>query len=321
MINHELKGYQLSRLRVRRLRPIQVAYIQQTGPYAEVDVTLFDELVDWARRRGHYTGSNLLIGIGHDAPGITAPDQLRFDACIQIHADARPEGRIGCQVIPEGHYAGTTYVGPYGPTLENAYVEIFEQMRSLRGYEIVGLPAIEIYRTTQIDPEHELNETDIYFLPCRRTGAIHNGGSVVMAGFELSEWVGQSPERVFDFMTDGGNAPRMNPGVTQMIQLTDGPMKVGTRLRETRVMRGKEAQADLEVTAFERPRLYSVRNEQEGFRTTYTYVLAPENGGTRIRLTAEVQAGGLKKLMEGAVAGILKKEDGDHLARMKAAIG
>jgi hypothetical protein len=142
-----------------------------------------------------------------------------------------------------------------------------------------------------------------------------------MAGFELNEWVGQSPESVFDFMTNSDNAPRMNTGVKEMVKLTDGPLGVGTRLRETRIMNGKEAQADLEVIAFERPRLYGVVNEQEGFRTTYTYVLTAENGGTRIKLTAQVQAGGLKKLMEGLVAGILKKEDGDHLVQLKAALG
>jgi AraC family transcriptional regulator len=168
-LNQDIKQYHLSGVRVQRLNPIQVAYIQHTGPYADVDVRLFDQLIEWSKQQRHYTGSNLLIGIGHDAPAITPPDKLRFDACIQISGDFRAEGRIGCQTIPAGYYATVTYVGPYGKTLEAAYVEMFQQLPTMKGYEIVGLPAIEIYRATQITPDYELNETDIY-LPVTKLG-------------------------------------------------------------------------------------------------------------------------------------------------------
>jgi AraC family transcriptional regulator len=169
ILNQHASRYQLSSLRVRQLNPIPVIFIQHLGPYVDVDVTLFDQLIDWATRRNLYTGSNLLIGIGHDAPSVTAPDQLRFDACLQVTRPVRPDGRIGFQVIPEGHYAGATYVGPYGPTMEAAYVEIFQGLQTLQGYQVIGLPAIEIYRTTRINPDYEMNETDI-FLPVTKLG-------------------------------------------------------------------------------------------------------------------------------------------------------
>jgi carbon monoxide dehydrogenase subunit G len=141
-----------------------------------------------------------------------------------------------------------------------------------------------------------------------------------MARFEQLEWIARTPDDVFRFITDSGNAPRLMASVKRMEKLSDGPVSVGTRYRETRVMNGKEAQAELEVVTYEPPHLYSMRNVTEGFETTYHYTFKPEGEGTRVHLAGEVKAGGLKKMMIPVVVAALKKEDGDHLARLKAAV-
>jgi len=48
-----------------------------------------------------------------------------------------------------------------------AYGQFFQQMRQLKRVEIIGLPVIEIYRTTRINPNYALNHTDI-FIPVRK---------------------------------------------------------------------------------------------------------------------------------------------------------
>lgn len=141
-----------------------------------------------------------------------------------------------------------------------------------------------------------------------------------MPGFELSEWIALPPKEVFDFVTDPNNAPKVVSSVKSMVKLTDGPAGKGTRYRETRLMNGKEQAAELEVAAFQPNEQYAVKNQLEGFETTYTYHFAPENHGTRIKLICEVKAGGLKKLMAPMVVSILKKEDGDHLQQLKRAM-
>ena len=93
--------------------------------------------------------------------------------------------------------------------------------------------------------------------------------------------------------------------------------RVGTRYRETRLMNGKEQQAELEIVEFEPTRKYAVQNLTEGIETVYRYNIQPERDGTRIDLVCEVNAKGIKKLMLPLVAAILKKEDGDHLQRVK----
>ena len=138
-----------------------------------------------------------------------------------------------------------------------------------------------------------------------------------MAGFNLSEWISRSPKEVFDFVTSSDNAPKVVQSVQSMVKLTEGPVRVGTRYRETRLMNGKEQYAELEVVAYERDQKYAMKNVTEGIETVYRYTFHPEADGTRVDLVCEVKASGLKKLVLPMVASILKKEDGDHLQRLK----
>ena len=66
-------------------------------------------------------------------------------------------------------FATTTYVGPY-TGLATAYRAIVDRIASRTPrVELVGLPAIESYQTTVINPEASLNETEIA-LPVRISG-------------------------------------------------------------------------------------------------------------------------------------------------------
>jgi uncharacterized protein YndB with AHSA1/START domain len=141
-----------------------------------------------------------------------------------------------------------------------------------------------------------------------------------MTGFERTEWIARAPEAVFAFLADASNAPRVMPQIRQMVKLTDGPVAAGTRYRETRMVNGKEAAADLEVARFEPPQRYAMRNVSEGIETVYHYSFTPEGDGTRVDLLCELHAGGLRKVMLPLVAAVLRKEDGDHLHRLKAAL-
>ncbi|HSK88229.1 MAG TPA: SRPBCC family protein [Anaerolineales bacterium] len=141
-----------------------------------------------------------------------------------------------------------------------------------------------------------------------------------MAGFNLSEWISCSPEEVFDFITTSDNAPKVVQSVKSMVKLSEGPARLGTRYRETRLMNGREQHAELEVVAYEPNHRYAMKNVTGGIEIVYQYTFHPEADGTRVDLVCEVKAGGLKKLMLPMVVSILKKEDGDHLQRLKKAL-
>jgi uncharacterized protein YndB with AHSA1/START domain len=138
-----------------------------------------------------------------------------------------------------------------------------------------------------------------------------------MSGFATSEWIACTPNRIFEFITDSSNAPKIVPSVKSTVKLTEGPPKVGTRYRETRLMGGKEHHAELEVSEYAEPQLYAMRNVTDGIETVYRYNLQPERDGTRIDLVCDIRATGIKKVMLPLVAFMLKKEDGAHLQRLK----
>lgn len=139
-----------------------------------------------------------------------------------------------------------------------------------------------------------------------------------MNGFEFTEHIARTPDEVFAVISDPGRASAFLENFVGSVQLTDGPVGVGTRFRETRRMRGTEHSTDLEITAYEPPGRVGIQAEAEGIAVEYTYLLTPEGDGTRLVWSCELRASGLRRMMLPMVATIMKKEDGDHLRLLKA---
>lgn len=141
-----------------------------------------------------------------------------------------------------------------------------------------------------------------------------------MPGFRTSEFIQRPREQVFDFATDPRNAPKWLTGVQKIELLTDGPIRAGTRFRETRVINKREAAAEIEVVEHERPRVHAAGAKFPGGSAVYRYEFHAEGSGTRVELVAEVRGKGLGWLMAPLMATVMKKMDGDQLQRLKAAI-
>ena len=162
----------LSPTTIRTLRSLPVLFQRHVGPYDEVPPSTWRRVQAVAARRGIAT-KGMLLGVAHDAPGLTEPGRCGFDACIvadePVAAAWRPTDGIGAQSLPGGPFATTTYVGPY-TGLATAYQAIVDRIASRTPrVELIGLPAIESYHTTVINPEASLNETEIA-LPVRISG-------------------------------------------------------------------------------------------------------------------------------------------------------
>jgi AraC family transcriptional regulator len=158
-------GTALSPTRIVRFARLMVGFIRHLGPYEEVSADHFTRLLAWSRRRGD--GPPLLLGIARDAPGITPANKIRFDCCVQVPAAFDTDGDIACQRTPAGEYAVTDYVGSWdmGP----AYAAIFGRLGNTPALEIIGLPAIEIYRTTRAGQRDAMARASIA-IPVRSCG-------------------------------------------------------------------------------------------------------------------------------------------------------
>jgi carbon monoxide dehydrogenase subunit G len=108
-----------------------------------------------------------------------------------------------------------------------------------------------------------------------------------MPKIEVSRSVNAPPATVFEMLTDLEGAPRRIPAIRKIEMLTPGPVGVGTRFRETRVMFGREASETMEFVAFEPGRSYTVTAFSCGTRYRTRFEVAPEGAGSRVTVTFE----------------------------------
>lgn len=90
--------------------------------------------------------------------------------------------------------------------------------------------------------------------------------------------------RTFDVLTDLRNAEARISGLESLEVLTDGPIGVGTRFTEVRILMGKRATETMEITKFEPGKGYTVEAESCGSHYTSTFVFAPDGDGSRVSM-------------------------------------
>ena len=141
-----------------------------------------------------------------------------------------------------------------------------------------------------------------------------------MAGFRASERIDRAPEEVFEYATSFDNLPRWMSAVTRVELITEGPVSAGTRFRETRVARGIEGHAEMEVTEYDPPHRFSTVFSDGGYQATYHYSFKADESGTQAELECVVGGRGLKQLMVPIVAWSMKRQDQSQLRSLKAAM-
>lgn len=101
----------------------------------------------------------------------------------------------------------------------------------------------------------------------------------------VEKQVNAPPDRVFALSSDFATMPERIPAIKKVEMLTDGPVRVGTRFKETRVMLGKEATETMEVTAFDPPRGYNLGANSCGCIYDSRIEIVPNGNGTNISIT------------------------------------
>lgn len=166
LLDERYQDFELSRTKVIRLSQLHLAFIRHVGSYEAVSDKLWHKLTRWAKSKLPLLDL-IFLGIAHDAPGVTPPEKLRFDAAIVVPEPFSPEGAVGCQLIGPADFAVTTHVGHFN-TLPKAYATLVHRIGRMKGYRLDGVPTIEVYRTTHVDAHREMNHTEIY-IPVSRT--------------------------------------------------------------------------------------------------------------------------------------------------------
>jgi len=158
--NPIIRGGMKMDVRIENIEPMRVASVRHVGPYIECDPA-WQKLCAWAGPKGLFGPGVKMIGISYDDPEVTAPEKIRYDACITVDDTVEPEGDINVQVIPGGEYAVATHRGPYTKLIET-YGKLYGEWAPQSGRVVKPAPCFEIYRN---DPESTPPEeliTDVY---------------------------------------------------------------------------------------------------------------------------------------------------------------
>ena len=124
---------------------------------------------------------------------------------------------------------------------------------------------------------------------------------------EVSRQIDAPLNRVFEVFTDLGNAPDRISGIESVELLTDGPMREGTRWKETRQVMGKEATETMWITRFDPPRCYVAEAESCGTHYVSTLSFEEVGGVTRVTMSFEGKAVTLAGKLLSLPMGLLMK--------------
>ncbi len=144
-----------------------------------------------------------------------------------------------------------------------------------------------------------------------------------MRTFTLQTHINAPPDAVFAVATDFAHAAENIKGVVRVEMLTGGPVGLGTRFKETRIMFGREATEEFAVTEFTPGQRYALTVESCGCRYVAAHRVIPEAGDTRFELEMTMGATSLFARLMSPLArfmiGGMKKAMQQDLDELKAA--
>lgn len=121
----------------------KVIFVRHIGPYAECGLA-WGKLCAWAGPKGLIREGSHFLGLSYDDPQITAPEKIRYDACIEVKNDVQISGEVGIQNIPAGDYAVCLHKGSY-EGLSETYIKLCGGWLVDSGRELKHAPSIEVY--------------------------------------------------------------------------------------------------------------------------------------------------------------------------------
>jgi AraC family transcriptional regulator len=137
-----------------------IAYLRYLGPYGEPLSRFWQgAYYPWA------FANNLLdkprYGISHDDPSITAAEQCRYDAAVEVTPDFVPNGGAFKTTLPGGRYAVLRFKGTSNKVGES-WTALLRDWLPSSGLQLDARPCFEYYPTDgAYDPKTGAFECDI----------------------------------------------------------------------------------------------------------------------------------------------------------------
>lgn len=126
---------------VLELPPVKVACLRYTGPYgAGIEPFWRTTVAAWMEQEGFMDRAR--YGISLDHPGLTPPEQCRYDAGVEAPPGYVPTGGARMTELPGGLYAVTRFEG-HPMQLGDAWHALMNDWLPASGYRHAGTPPYE----------------------------------------------------------------------------------------------------------------------------------------------------------------------------------
>jgi hypothetical protein len=119
--------------------------------------------------------------------------------------------------------------------------------------------------------------------------------------------IAQSPARVFAFVSDLDNLPKIQSEVVQSTVLDPGPVRVGTRFKELVKIGPRHVTAHCVITEYEPDSLMAFDAISKSIQYHARFVVEPSAEGARVTIDGTAQLRGLWRLLQPAVAADVHK--------------
>ena len=140
-----------------------------------------------------------------------------------------------------------------------------------------------------------------------------------MVHYQSSVTIARSPGSVFAYLIEPAKQALWSD--VPMRQLTEGPLRAGSRLEVTFGMGPARAVLGLEISALDPERLMAFRTFSGPVDWTGEYRLAPSpSGGTEVNQEGTLRFTGLWRLVEPLAGAEISRGEVKELERLKAAV-
>ena len=148
-------------IRVDKRPATFVAFFREKGPFKESTVKAWQRMEAWLATTTVVTEQTEFMGVMHDNPETTPPEEWRYDACITVPSDFEsPDKAVQVQELAAGDYAVTVHVGPYEKLGESWYGMM--PWLKLNNREMALKPCFEVYQNDPRNTPPEALRTALY---------------------------------------------------------------------------------------------------------------------------------------------------------------
>ena len=138
-----------------------------------------------------------------------------------------------------------------------------------------------------------------------------------MAKIEHSVVINRPVEEVWAFMADPENDSQWVSGLVESTLTTEGPIGVGSRMRDVRRFLGRQMESTLEITEWEPNKRASMKSLSGPMKFQGTRTFESVEGGTRVNESVEAEIGGFFRLAEPLVVRMGKRQIQTDYANLK----